>query len=297
MNGLINVYKEKGLTSHDVIYQLRKILSIKRIGHSGTLDPEAEGVLVVGVSQGTKLMEYIGDNFKVYEGELVLGYSSTTEDIHGELKKAPYTAKIDKEKIDNILGDLSGKVIAQKPPMYSSVKVNGRKLYQYARAGIEVERSSRNIEILKIEAISDIYEKYGAKVIRFKAEVSKGTYIRTLCVHIGELLGASGIMGDLLRTQVGSFKIKDSLKLQEIAIMAANKDYSFLLPLIKGIEHVLNQIELKAEDYEKIKLGQKIANTYDISEDQVFAATYQGSLTAILIVKEGILRIVKNIVE
>ena len=296
MNGLINVYKEKGMTSHDVIYRLRKILGIKKIGHSGTLDPEAEGVLVAGVGKGTKLLEYIGNDFKVYEGELVVGVVSSTEDIHGELSDVAYDdALVSKSVIDGVLNGLSGKVISQKPPMYSSVKVKGRKLYQYARAGIEVDRESRNIEIFHIESKGDFYENHGRKVIRFKAMVSKGTYVRTLCVHIGDKIGVPCVMGDLLRTEVGNFKISDSLKLDEIKEMADKGDFSFMLSLLSGISDQMFQVELSDDDYRRVSLGQKIPDYLVVPEGSVFAGVYKGELVSVLTVQDGVLRIIKNI--
>ena len=298
MNGLINVYKEKGMTSHDVIYSLRKILEIKKIGHSGTLDPEAEGVLVAGVNKGTKLLKYIGDSFKVYEGELVFGGVSSTEDIHGAVEKVDFdTTGLSKDLIDEVFNGLSGQVIVQKPPMYSSVKVKGKKLYQYARAGLEIDRASKNIEIFKIETLSDIHKNHGHEVIRFKAMVSKGTYVRTLCVHVGDIIGVPSIMGDLLRTEIGNFKISESLKLAEIAKMKEEEDFSFLLPLLTGIDSQVFQLELTNSDYEKIRLGQKIPDYVKAPEGSVFAGIYQGRLTAILTVQNGVLRIIKNIGE
>lgn len=297
MNGLINVYKEKGLTSHDVVYRLRKILGIKKIGHAGTLDPEAEGVLVVGVNKGTKLMEYIGNDFKVYEGELVFGLVSTTEDIHGELEEVSYDVCVTKDLIDGVFEGLSGSVISQKPPMYSSVKVDGRKLYQYARAGIEVDRKSRNIEIVRIETVGGIYENHGHSVIKFRAMVSKGTYVRTLCVHIGDLIDIPCVMGDLLRTEVGNFKIEDSFKLDEISRLVGSDVNKFLLPLIEGIRDQMFQVDLKKEDYDRIRLGQKIESKLDVPEGSVFAGVYNGNLVSILTVDNGVLRIIKNIGE
>lgn len=295
MNGLINVYKEKGMTSHDVIYRLRKILEIKKIGHSGTLDPEAEGVLVVGVNKGTKLLEYISSSFKVYEGELVFGAVSSTEDIHGDVEVADHRIELTKDLIDKAFNGLSGKVIAQKPPMYSSVKVNGKKLYQYARAGVEVDRVSKNIEIFKIETIGDIYKKHKYEVIRFKAMTSKGAYIRTLCVYVGDIIGVPSIMGDLLRTEVGNFKVTNGFKLDEIAKMKKNEDFSFLLSPLTAIDSRMFQVELTDSDYDKISLGQKIPDYMEAPEGSVFAGIYQGKLIAILTIQNGVLRIIKNI--
>ncbi|MDD2371399.1 MAG: tRNA pseudouridine(55) synthase TruB [Firmicutes bacterium] len=298
MNGIINVYKEKGMTSHDVIHGLRKILKIKKIGHAGTLDPEAEGVLIAGIGKGTRLLEYVGDGYKVYEGEIVFGLSSDTEDIFGTIVKIEYSSELlNENKLRTICENLSGTTISQKPPMYSSVKIKGKKLYQYARAGIEVDRPSRNIEIVKLSLKDGLYFSDGYWRAKFIAGVSKGTYIRTLCVHLGELLGVPAVMGSLLRNQIGHFILKDSLKLDALTEMISHGDMSFILPMRDAIDEQMMQVELDEESFNKIKLGQKIENKFSIENETVFAGIFQEKLVCILKNVDGILRIIKNVGE
>ncbi len=296
MNGIINVYKEKGMTSHDVIHKLRKILGLKKIGHAGTLDPEAEGVLIVGVGNGTRVLEYIGDGYKVYQGEVVFGIESDTEDIHGSLKEVDYLEEsLDEYKLRDVCEHLSGTSITQKPPMYSSVKVKGRKLYQYARAGIEVERPIRNIDIMKLSLTKNLHFFDGFWRADFIAGVSKGTYIRTLCVHIGDLLGVPAVMGNLTRVQVGQFMLKDSMKLDVIAEMVSIKDTKFILPIREAIVEQMVQIELDEDSYLKIRQGQKIENKFTVENQTIFAGIYHDNLVCILKNADGILRIIKNV--
>ncbi len=296
MNGIINICKEKGLTSHDVVYGVRRILKTKKVGHAGTLDPEAEGVLVVGVGKGTRLLEYVGDGYKVYESEIVFGLKSDTEDIHGVLEQITFPLEIlNNSNLCEIIDSLSGTIIPQKPPMYSSVKVKGRKLYQYARAGIEVERPIKNIEIKRLSLKEEIYFSDGYWRAKFIAGVSKGTYIRTLCVHIGSLLGVPAVMGSLTRVQIGHFLIKNSYKLETLTQMEANNDRSYLLPVREAIIDQMIQIELDEDSYSKIKLGQKIENIFPVDNGEIFAGIYKDELVCILQNTEGVLRIIKNV--
>lgn len=296
MNGIINIYKEKGMTSHDVVYGVRRILKTKKVGHAGTLDPEAEGVLVIGVGKGTRLLEYVGDGYKVYEGEIVFGLKSDTEDIHGVLEHINFPSEIlNNSKLGEVIDSLSGTIISQKPPMYSSVKVKGRKLYQYARAGIEIERPIKNIEIKKLSLKDELSFSDGFWRASFIAGVSKGTYIRTLCVHIGNMIGVPAVMGSLTRLQIGHFLIDNSRKLDTLTNMEMNNDRSFLLPVREAIIDQMIQIELDEESYSKIKLGQKIENVFPVDNGVIFAGIYEDELVCILQNIDGILRIIKNV--
>lgn len=296
MNGIINIYKEKGMTSHDVVYGVRRILKTKKVGHAGTLDPEAEGVLVIGVGKGTRLLEYVGDGYKVYEGEIVFGLKSDTEDIHGVLEHIIFPSEIlNNSKLYEVIDSLSGTIISQKPPMYSSVKVKGRKLYQYARAGIEIERPIKKIEIKKLSLKDELSFSDGFWRASFIAGVSKGTYIRTLCVHIGNMLGVPAVMGSLTRLQIGHFIIDNSRKLETLSDMESNNDRTFLLPVREAIIDQMIQIELDEESYSKIKLGQKIENVFPVDNGVIFAGIYEEELVCILQNIDGILRIIKNV--
>lgn len=212
-NGILNVYKEAGYTSHDVVAKLRGICKQKKIGHTGTLDPEAVGVLPVCFGSGTKLCDLLTDWDKEYIAVLRLGLSTDTQDISGRvLSKADgeTLANLNEEQVrENILHFLGG--YEQIPPMYSALKVNGKKLYEYARAGKEVERKPRPVTISELEILELALPR-----VRFRVVCSKGTYIRTLCHDIGERLLVGGAMESLTRSRVGIFGIDKALTLAEI---------------------------------------------------------------------------------
>src|SRR3954470_17482435 len=200
MEGIIPLYKPKGMTSHDCVFKLRKILKMKRIGHTGTLDPDVTGVLPICVGKATKVAEYITDAGKAYEGEVTIGYSTSTEDASGEvIERRKVDRTILSSEIMQIFQKLTG-TITQTPPMYSAVKVNGKRLYEYARQGIEIERPSRMVTIYSMELLDDRIQFSGEDIsFRFRVSCSKGTYIRTLAVMIGEALGYPAHMSDLCR--------------------------------------------------------------------------------------------------
>ena len=212
-SGIINVYKEKGFTSFDVVAKLRGILKTKKIGHTGTLDPDAEGVLPVCIGRATKVCDILTDKDKVYEAVMLLGVETDTQDTTGEiLKKLPVeeSESVVKEAILSFVGEY-----AQIPPMYSALKVNGKKLYELAREGKTVERKARNVQIFSIEILEMDLPR-----VRMSVHCSKGTYIRTLCYDIGQKLGCGGCMEKLLRTKAGIFELADTLKLAEINALA-----------------------------------------------------------------------------
>lgn len=216
LNGIINVYKERGYTSHDVVAKVRGILRERRVGHTGTLDPEAEGVLPLCIGPATKVVPYLTDADKCYEAEVILGATTTTEDATGEVletRPVNVTAQQVEAVVKSFIGDYE-----QIPPMYSAIKVNGVRLYELARKGMVVERPKRQVKIYDCEIIAPLVEN------KFKIRVhcSKGTYIRTLCTDIGEKLGCGAHMGSLLRTKVGHYELKDSLKLAEIEAVKEN---------------------------------------------------------------------------
>lgn len=216
MNGIINVYKEKGYTSHDVVAVLRKIAGQKKIGHTGTLDPDATGVLPVCLGRATKLCDLLTDRDKTYEAVLLLGKTTDTQDISGAILKEQPTDHLNEAEVTKVIESFKG-TYDQIPPMYSALKVNGKKLYELAREGKTVERKSRKVTIYQIH-IKEIQ----LPRVRMEVTCSKGTYIRTLCHDIGNLLGTGGCMEELTRTKVGRFELKDSLKLEEISDLAQN---------------------------------------------------------------------------
>ena len=191
MDGIINVKKEAGMTSHDVVFKLRKILGTKKIGHGGTLDPDVVGVLPIAVGKATRMVEFMQDEGKIYEGEITLGFSTTTEDASGEvIERTPVEAPLDSAEVDRMIAQMVGE-IEQVPPMYSAVKVNGRKLYEYARAGEEVERPVRKVTIYEFARTGEIVYEEKTAGFPFRVKCSKGTYIRTLSVDLGQKLGLS----------------------------------------------------------------------------------------------------------
>lgn len=209
INGIINVYKEKGFTSHDVVAKLRGILHQKKIGHTGTLDPEAEGVLPVCLGNGTRLCDMLTDKDKTYRAVLLLGQSTDTQDTTGTVLSTCCQLP-EAETVRNVIAGFAGPY-EQVPPMYSALKVGGKKLYELAREGKTVERQARLVQIYGITI-----ENLQLPRVTMTVSCSKGTYIRTLCHDIGEKLCCGGCMESLLRLRVGAFELKDSLRLADI---------------------------------------------------------------------------------
>ena len=209
-SGIINIYKKAGFTSHDVVAKARGILREKKIGHTGTLDPEAEGVLPICIGKATKIVPYLMEDDKCYEAEVILGSTTTTEDSTGEVV-ATFPVNVTREQIAEVVASFVGDY-TQTPPMYSAIKVNGTRLYELARQGIVVDRPSRTVKIYS----ADIIEYIDNMRFRIRVKCSKGTYIRTLCTDIGEKLGCGAHMGYLLRTQVGRFNLENSVTLDEL---------------------------------------------------------------------------------
>ena len=208
-SGIINVYKEAGYTSFDVVAKLRGILGIKKIGHTGTLDPDATGVLPVCIGKATKVCDMLTDKDKTYCAVMRLGIVTDTQDMSGSvLEERDVT--VSEQEVRDVLMSFEGPS-QQIPPMYSALKVNGQKLCDLARKGIQVERKPRDIEIHQI-----VLENIALPLVKFSVTCSKGTYIRTLCQDVGEKLGCGACMDSLVRTRVSNFAVEDSLKLDEI---------------------------------------------------------------------------------
>ena len=247
MDGIINVYKEKGFTSHDVVAKLRGILHIKKIGHTGTLDPDAVGVLPVCIGKGTKLCDMITDTDKTYEAVMLLGISTDTQDISGNVLLKKDVAVDEKtliETIDSFVGEYK-----QIPPMYSAIKVNGRKLYQLAREGIEIERRPRDVYIRSIH-INDMNLQDDEPSVTMTVSCSKGTYIRTLCHDIGEKLGCGACMKSLSRTRVGRFYIDDSYTINQIAALNLKGELS---SIVTPVDSMFDYPEIRIKrEYDKL---------------------------------------------
>lgn len=243
INGIINVYKEKDFTSHDVIAKLRGILKQKKIGHTGTLDPQATGVLPVCLGKGTKLCDMLTDRDKEYEAVMLLGKTTDTEDTTGKILTENEVDVTDEEITQTVMSFLGS--YAQIPPMYSALKVNGKKLYDYARAGIEIERKSREVTIYEIKIVSIEQPR-----VTFRVRCSKGTYIRTLCKDIGEKLGCGACMDELKRTMVGRFELKDALTLSQIEEYVKNGNINQIVHNIDEMFEHLNRYVV-SEKYNK----------------------------------------------
>ena len=239
MDGILIVDKEKGKTSFDVIREIRKKYNIKKVGHIGTLDPMATGVLPVLLGEATKLSDYLMNHDKEYIAELELGIKTDTGDSEGSIIQEKSLRKIKKEEIEKALESFLGEN-HQIPPMYSAIKINGKKLYELAREGKEIKRQARKIEIYDIKLLDiENDESENTKIIKYKVQCSKGTYIRVLCEDIAERLGICGYMKDLRRTKVGNFTLQDKDK-------------------ILSIEEVLKEFpnyDLKEGEYKKIING------------------------------------------
>ncbi len=240
MNGIINIYKEKGFTSFDVVAKMRGILKIKKIGHTGTLDPDAMGVLPVCIGNATKLVEFLADHDKEYIAELLLGVSTDTQDMTGTvLKEAP--VKVSEEEVRDVVQSFVGEYM-QIPPMYSALKVNGKKLYELARAGQEIERKARPVTFYEIEIVS-----MELPMVTLRVVCSKGTYIRTLCNDIGEKLGCFGAMKSLFRTRVGNFSKENAITLTQLEAYRDSNELQKVIIPVDSVFEALPKVYAKEE--------------------------------------------------
>ena len=277
INGIINLKKEAGMTSHDAVFKLRKILHEKKIGHGGTLDPDVVGVLPIAVGKATRVIEYMMEAGKIYRGQICLGYSTTTEDASGERLEVTPVSDISVEEVDQALSRFVGNII-QVPPMYSAVKVNGKRLYEYARAGQTVERPERRVTIYDFKRTSSLAFKDNCCYFDFEVSCSKGTYIRTLSVDLGKELGYASHMSYLEREASAGLRLENALTLAKIADKVDLEDFSFLLPVEYGVMD-LSRIDLTEDQKNDISFGRKIALD---RKDKQLAGFYQNKLVAIL---------------
>lgn len=243
IHGVVNINKEKGYTSHDVVAKLRGIVGQKKIGHTGTLDPDAIGVLPVCLGKATKLCDMLTDKSKTYETVLLLGKTTDTQDISGTVLDESSVDGIDNDAVEKCIGEFAGDYL-QVPPMYSALKVNGKKLYELARQGIEVERRARPVVIYEIRIL-----EMNLPRVRMEVHCSKGTYIRTLCHDIGQKLGCGACMEELIRTKVSRFELADSLTLGQVAELKAEG----------RLEEVLVPIDEMFFEYEAVTLKKEFA--------------------------------------
>lgn len=257
MDGIIPLYKQKGMTSSDCVRRCRGILRTKRVGHSGTLDPNVDGVLLLCVGKATKVVNYLMDSGKVYTGEITLGFATTTEDLDGEVIAAkhlqqPFSAAAISEKMQLLTGEQ-----IQIPPLYSAVKVNGRRLYDYARAHQPVERPKRKINVQYFQQTKEsVFDsEKGQQKCYFEIGCGKGTYIRTLATDLGRKLGVPAVMSQLTRQKSGGFELADTVSLQRLERLAKQQRLTEVVfdwdTALQKFEHY----QLTATEWQRIKNG------------------------------------------
>ncbi len=248
MDGVINFFKPKGMTSHDAVYYFRRLLKTKKIGHTGTLDPNATGVLPICIGKGTRISEYLLGVDKEYIGQLTLGIGTDTQDSDGIVINTS-EKEVNEDEIINSFTKFKGE-IKQIPPMYSALKVDGKKLYELAREGIVIDRKSRDVYIKDLRILNN----YRNRDIIFYTRCSRGTYIRTLCDDIGKDLGTYGYMSYLIRTGVGKFSIDNSLSMDLLNSLNIDEIVSLITPMDKAIGH-LDDIIVPDVLYKKLVNG------------------------------------------
>lgn len=286
MDGILAIHKEVGMTSHDVVFKLRKILKTKKVGHTGTLDPEVSGVLPICVGKATRVSDYVMESGKSYRAEVTIGVSTTTEDQTGEIVDQKRVDKNlwDKDEIIATLKQLEGD-IEQIPPMYSAVKVNGKKLYEYARQNIEVERPVRRVHINSIDLISDIIYENDTCKFEIEVECGKGTYIRTLATQIGALLNYPAHMSHLIRLKSGGFTLNQAIKLDDLReIVEQDKLQDVILPLEYGLNGLTKITVHDKNIVTRIQNGQKIEKSLidESKHDGEFVVWYEDKAIAIM---------------
>ena len=287
--GILPIYKERGMTSHDVVFRARRILQMKKIGHSGTLDPEVDGVLLLLLGGATKVSDYAMDLGKSYRAEVCIGLKTTTEDLTGDIVEECEVSNINIDEIKSILKSMIGE-IEQKPPIYSAIKVNGRKLYEYARSGqFDIEIPTRKVNIYNISFIENSeYYKDNKFYFSIDIDCGKGTYVRTIATSIGEKLRLPSTMSKLTRTRSGEIILEKCLKLSEVEQCVQ-----------EGLlEQKLLRKEYALEEYQFVEIpkyrAQKVMNglrfrknqfpDYDFTDGIVF--TYKGEAIAIYYLKD-----------
>lgn len=273
MFGFLNIYKPQNMTSHDVVAILRKITKIKQIGHTGTLDPFAQGVLPVCIGKATRLIEFLDDE-KEYIAEITFGKSTDTYDCEGRVTFcAEPDQKVTIKDIQDGLEVFKGEIM-QTPPIYSAIKVKGKKLYEYARKGEEIKIEPRKVFIEKIE-VKDFDEK--AQKAQVLIKCSKGTYIRSIANDLGQNLKVGAYLSNLIRTQAGDFLVENSIALEEIkSIQDVEKNLINPLEMLK-----FRQIAVNEGEHKKILMGQAIENKNNLSENDFVILIYNGNIVAV----------------
>lgn len=273
IHGIINVYKEKGYTSHDVVAKLRGIAGQKKIGHTGTLDPDAEGVLPVCLGKATKVCELLTDKDKTYRAVLFLGQTTDTQDASGTVLETSDISNLKESQVTEAVQSFAGEY-AQIPPMYSALKVGGKKLYELAREGKTVERKARNVKIHSIKIL-----RVDLPRVEMEVSCSKGTYIRTLCHDIGEKLGVGGCMESLLRVRVGRFVLADSLRLSEIQKAKEDGNLEKILQPIDSVFEQYRAVRIRSDQEKRLQNGNSFRKTDRLQnyDDQEMVRVYDSN--------------------
>ncbi|WP_318766011.1 tRNA pseudouridine(55) synthase TruB [Lactiplantibacillus carotarum] len=256
-DGILPLYKPRGMTSFDCVAQIRKLYQTRKVGHSGTLDPNVDGVLPICIGNATKVVQFLVASGKQYQGSITLGFATTTEDLDGEeVARAPINAPYTAAEIDAVLATMTGE-LTQIPPMFSAVKVNGRRLYDYARHGETVERPERHVTITSFEqrqpATYDLTTK--TQTIYFTVACSKGTYVRTLAVDFGKKLGVPAVMSDLTRLKSGGFTLDETVTFEQIATHVATGTAQELLAPIDQALSQYPRVTISSDLWSRVKNG------------------------------------------
>lgn len=276
ITGIVPLYKPRGMTSFDCVSKIRHIIGQKRVGHSGTLDPNVDGVLPICLGHATKVVDYLMQSGKVYQGTITLGFSTTTEDLDGEIVNSNFDfMPIPDAKIDQTLNSFLGQSI-QIPPMFSAVKVNGKRLYEYARAGEQVERPKRQIEVKQFVRLnSSSYDNTSrTQTFSFEVRCGKGTYIRTLATDLGRKLGVPAVMSKLTRIQSGGFNLADTVTFDDLDhAVNAHKLDKIIFPIsyaLKGFKTII----LTDEQWNRVKHGGFLSIDEVACEDEMIVLKY-----------------------
>lgn len=283
MFGFLNVYKPKGITSHDVVSALRRITKVKQIGHTGTLDPFAEGVLPICIGKATRLIEYLDDD-KAYTGTIQLGSSTTTYDLEGEEVNFS-DKKVTFNEIEAALDKFRGE-IEQLPPIYSAIKVNGKKLYEYAREDKEVKIEPRGVNISNLQILNFYPE---TRQLELHIECSKGTYIRSIANDLGEELGTYGHLVKLVRVKAGMFEVNNAVSLEHI--QTKEDVEKLLIAPLKKLNYMT--YELNKNELVKVSNGTAIMPSKELPENSLILLTSQERLIAAAKMTKGLLKCLK----
>ncbi|HEY8487146.1 MAG TPA: tRNA pseudouridine(55) synthase TruB [Limnochordales bacterium] len=281
LHGLLNVLKPPGMTSHDVVDFFRRVSGVRRVGHTGTLDPGAAGVLVLCVGRATRAASYLQESTKRYRAEMVLGVSTDTHDASGRTVQVRSDFELEWDEVERVLQGFVGTIV-QRPPMASAVRVGGRHLYQLAREGVEVEPPARSVAIHEIRIVERLPReepraRFGAR-LRFDVACGAGTYVRTLCADAGERLGCGAHLGFLVRTASGPFRLEDSVLLEELEQAARqNRLAEYLLPVDAGLAH-LPSVTLPRGDAGRVRHGASVPWPTGVARPGALAA---GSLVRV----------------